>query len=296
MTLAWPRFGDAAGRLLRQPLALGLGLSVVVHLMLLSLHFVAPQPLRLAPVDARLEVVLLNARGDRKPLKAEVLAQANLEAGGDRDEGRARSPLRAERESVDADSLRVQRRRLEQLEEEQRRLIASARSERSTVNPAQRSVQPSTTPAGRDEQDVERAIARLQAQIDRNLSDYSKRPRRLTYGVNAVGVNYARYVDDWATRVERIGTQRYPPEARGQQYDSIIVTVEIDRHGNVVGVVINRKSRFEALNRAVRDIVHAGAPYARFSPEMIREGDILQIVRTWNFTNGTLSTDAVRTP
>ena len=138
------------------------------------------------------------------------------------------------------------------------------------------------------------AIERLQAQVDRQISDYNKRPKRLTYGVNAKGVSYARYVDEWAERIERIGTDRYPQEARGRMYDTLICTVEIDRHGNVVDVVINKPSKYPVLNRAVRQIVHAGAPYSRFTPEMAREGDILQIVRTWSFTNKGLETTAVR--
>ena len=79
-------------------------------------------------------------------------------------------------------------------------------------------------------------------------------------------------------------------------YDALIITVEIDKHGNVVDVIINRKSKHEALNRAVRQIVYAGAPYQRFPPEMARDGDILQIVRTWTFTNDALATEAVKAP
>ena len=103
-------------------------------------------------------------------------------------------------------------------------------------------------------------ISRLQAQIDRQIEDYNKRPRRLTYGVNAVGVNYARYVDAWADTIEQIGTDRFPIEARGKMYDSLIITVEIDRFGNVVDVLINKKSRYESLNRVIKQIVYAGAP------------------------------------
>lgn len=136
-------------------------------------------------------------------------------------------------------------------------------------------------------------ISRLQAQIDREIEDYSKRPRRLTYGVNAVGVKYARYVDAWADTIEQIGTERFPAEARGKMYDSLIITVEIDRFGNVVDVLINKKSRYETLNRVVKQIVYAGAPYRAFTEEMRKEGDILQIVRTWTFTKNSLKTKSV---
>jgi protein TonB len=76
-------------------------------------------------------------------------------------------------------------------------------------------------------------------------------------------------------------------------YDSLIITVEIDRFGNVVDVLINKKSRYEALNRAIKQIVYAGAPYRPFTEEMRKEGDILQIVRTWTFTNNSLKTKSV---
>jgi len=240
-------------------------------------------------------VILLNAQTEAKPLRPEVAAQVSMEGGGDRETGRARSPLPAELEARDGEDLVQRRQRLAELEAQQRKLLALARGPQVYVE--QKGERPSERRAaadGDDARDVDAVIARLQAQIDRQISDYNKRPKRLTYGINAVGVSYARYVDDWAARIERLGTERYPPEARGRIYDSLIITVEIDKHGNVVDVVVNRKSRHEVLNRAVKQIVYAGAPYERFTPEMAREGDILQIVRTWTFTNDTLQTESVR--
>lgn len=280
---------------LRTPLGVGILLSVLLHLGVLALRFAPPEPLRLAPRDAGLEVVLLNARTDRRPAKAEVAAQVDMEGGGEHEHGRAKSPLVADTRVADGTALREQQRRVQELEEQQRRLLALAGG-RPGQPDTERRQDAAPQPRGADAQEVEQAIARLQAQIDRQISDYNKRPKRLTYGVNAVGVSYAKYVEDWATRIERIGTERYPPEARGRLYDTLIITVEIDRHGNVVDVILDRKSKHEVLNKAVRQIVHAGAPYERFPPEMAREGDILQIVRTWTFTNDSLSTASVKQP
>ena len=290
-----PNLGPGAN-LLRDPLAAGVVASVVLHALVLALRFTPPEPIRFAPADPQIEIVLLNAQTQTRPLKPEVLAQVDMEGGGDRDTGRAKSPLPADVRISDGTDLREQARRLQQLEDQQRRLLALAAGSSTVAESRDRpTVTPSITP-GADSQDVERAISRLQAQIDRQISDYNKRPKRLTYGVNAVGVSYARYVEDWATKIERIGTERYPPEARGRMYDSMIITVEIDKHGNVVEVIVNKKSKFDVLNRAVRQIVYAGAPYERFSPEMAREGDILQIVRTWSFTNDSLATQSVKSP
>lgn len=281
---------------LREPLALGVAASVLLHAVVLALRFVPPDPVRLMPQDSRLEVVLLNARTSQRPEKADVLAQVDMSAGGEHDQGRARSPLKAEREAVDSTELVEQRRRIQELEEQQRWLAALARG-KDPIPPPERAVPAPRPPfSGDAPNDVERAIARLQAQIDKQISDYNKRPKRLTFGVNATGVAYARYVADWAARIERLGTERYPPQARGRLYGSMLITVEIDRHGNVIDVILNRKSPHEVLNRAVRDIVYAGAPYEPFPAEMAREGDILQIVRTWTFTREGVATEAASTP
>jgi protein TonB len=277
---------------IREPLVVGAIASLVFHLSLLLIKFVPPVPLVMAPLDSRLEVVLLNAQTAAKPLKPQVLAQVNMEAGGDRDEGRARSPLPARSFVADGNQVVRGQPQSDQTAAQRRRAVALAPG--ALAQPDNPLAERRTATAGDDPAEMARTIARLQAQIDRQLEDYSKRPRRLTFGVTAVGVTYAQYVAAWAAKIEQIGTERYPAEARGRLYDSLIITAEIDSEGNVVDVRINRKSRHEVLNRAAREIVYAGAPYARFTPEMRREGDILQIVRTWSFTNEGLATETIK--
>jgi protein TonB len=277
----------------KDPLAIGFTISLVFHLAVMMVRFAPPDPVKFIPSESQLEVVLVNARTRDAPVAPEVLAQVNMEGGGDRDSGRARSPLPAERKAEDGEALQAQQARVRKLEEQQRQLLAMASGQHAA---------PQSVPVPRDEAVAEESnadetrtqIARLQAQIDRQIEDYNKRPRRLTYGVNAVGVNYARYVDAWADTIERIGTDRFPSEARGRMYDSLIITVEIDRFGNVVDVLVNKKSKYEALNRVIKQIVYAGAPYAPFTDEMRKDGDILQIVRTWTFTNNSLKTGSVK--
>lgn len=288
-----PPAGPVGGLRWRDPLALALLASFLLHAVVLLMRFAPPIPVLFKPADSRLDVVLLNAQTRTKPMSPEVLAQVDQEGGGDHDRGRARSPLPAELAARDGTTLLEQQRRIEAAEAKQRELLAALKGAPMPVRPDAPSELP-VRPEAANRDPAEAVLARMQAEIDRNIEDYNKRPRRMTFGVNAVGVNYARYVADWATRVERIGTERFPLEARGRQYDSLIITVELDRHGNVVEVVINRKSKYEALNKAVRQIVYAGQPYEPFPPEMAKEGDILQIVRTWTFTHDGLETRTLR--
>lgn len=291
---AWPARLGLAELWQRDPLAAAIALSVLLHALALMLRFAPPAPVTFKPIDPQIEVVLLNARSDARPLAPEVAAQVSMQGGGDRDQGRARSPLPAELQARDGDDLAQRRRRQSELETRQRELLALARGPQMAMQPDVPVRQSQHADAGSDDRDIDTVITRLQAQIDKQISDYNKRPKRLVYGINAIGVSYARYVEEWAARIERLGTERYPREARGRYYGSLIITVEIDKHGNVVDVVINRKSKHEVLNRAIKQIVYAGAPYERFTPEMAREGDTLQIVRTWRFTNDSLETAAVK--
>lgn len=277
----------------RDPLALAVLVSILLHAFVLMLRFAPPMPIMMNPNDSRLDVVLLNAQSGARPMTPDVIAQVDQEGGGEHERGRAKSPLPPSAAMRDGSALMAQRRRLDDLEAQQRELLTSMRGP-PVSSPREALPDTAPRPDGADRDTSEAALARMQAEIDRRIDDYNRRPRRLTFGVNAVGAHYARYVTDWAERVERLGTQRYPAEARGRQSDSLVITTEIDRHGNVVDVVINRKSKYEALNRAVRDIVYAGQPYERFPPEMAREGDILQIVRTWTFTHDGLETRTLR--
>ncbi len=279
-------------RWLREPLFWGLLVSTLAHLVLLAVRFVPPPPLLIKPMDSQLEVVLLNAGNEVKPRNAEVVAQISMEAGGDRDKGRAKSPLPADDKVVVGQDVREQARRQQELEQQQLQLLAQLKAG-TEANPAVTQREPDPSIDAPNPSDTRAVIAMLQAQISKDIDAYSKRPRRLTFGVNAIGVSFARYVDDWASKIEELGTDRYPPEARGKFYDSLIVTVEIRRDGSVANFVINKPSRHAILNQAVKRIIYSGQPYERFSAEMTKDGDILQIVRTWTFTNDGLETEAV---
>ena len=278
---------------LRSPLGWGLSASIAVHLLMMAMHFKAPEPILFKANDPQIEIILLNAGTQNKPLKPEVLAQLSMEGGGDRDKGRAKSPLAAEARNQDGDDIVRRKAQIEELETQQRRLMALANDQGVSQTDKNRPVE-MPKEKGVDPTDTDTLITRMQAEISKQIEDYNKRPKRMTYGVNALGVSFAQYVDDWSQKVEAIGTARYPEQARGKLYDSLILTVEIDKFGNVVNVIFNQKSKYDVLNKAARETVYAGAPYNKFTPEMIKQADILQIVRTWYFTNNEVSVEAVK--
>ncbi len=133
-----------------------------------------------------------------------------------------------------------------------------------------------------------KAIARLEAQIDKQTRDYNERPRRGFIGPTTRGASYAMYYAQWKDRVERIGTLNYPTEARGRLYGELTLRVTLNPDGSIYNdeVEVTRSSGSPVLDRAARRIVLLGAPYARFSDELRREYDIFEIFSTFRFTKG----------
>src|SRR4051812_30213718 len=102
---------------------IAIAVSVLLHAGLVGVRFVAPDAFKLQPADPGLEVILVNAKHDRKPIKAEALAQANLDGGGAADTGRSKSPLPDMRKSENGDSVKAAQRRIAELEAVQQNLL-----------------------------------------------------------------------------------------------------------------------------------------------------------------------------
>ncbi|MEI6548650.1 MAG: hypothetical protein WCN85_16670, partial [Burkholderiales bacterium] len=86
--IRWPRAAWGPP-LIRDPLAVALVASLLLHAMIMFARFSPPIQTMLNPADSRLEVILLNARTLNAPLAPEVLAQVNQEGGGENERGRA---------------------------------------------------------------------------------------------------------------------------------------------------------------------------------------------------------------
>lgn len=286
--LAMPRPPASDHAKFERRLKIALVVSFVVHALALSIHFGFPSEDRLAK-DRPLEVVLVNSKTRHRPQDPQTLAQAHLDGGGNTDEDRrAATPLPVSRQQQEGDQFESAQQRVRELEKKQRTLIAQTRSSNPTPSqPVSREVQPDAPPteiAGLDLASSAMAMARLQAQIDRNIEEYNKRPRKKFIGARAEEYRFAQYVEDWRSKVERIGTLNYPTAARGKLYGNLVLTVVVRADGSVDNVEINRSSGHPVLDDAARRIVQMAGPYAAFPPNIRRDTDVLEITRTWFFT------------
>ena len=267
---------------------IALTVSVALHLILLAVRFVAPHMSMARPPDSPLEVILVNARSNDKPVKPLAIAQHDLNGGGEHDAGRATSFLPRARES-DGEVLTESQSAAERLEAEQRRVIAQSSMTKAAVAPeAPPKVEATETAPPTDLNTSMKAIARLEAQIDKDTRDLNARPRRGYIGPTTRGATYALYYSQWKDKVERIGTINYPEEARGRIYGDLMLRVVLNSDGTIYNdeVEVTRSSGSPVLDRAAKRIVRLGAPYGRFSNELLSEYDIFEIRSTFRFTRG----------
>ena len=270
--------------------------SLLLHALLLSLHFGFPDASR-AFQDRALDIILVNSKSARKPTEAQALAQTNLDGGGNtKEDRRAKSPLPPSRKAQDGNELEQAQKRQHDLEATHRRLLAQTRGKNTvapaTESPTQADAAPATEVSGRDLATQALAMAKLEAEVAQKADEYNKWPRKKNIGTRADEYRFARYVEDWRLKIERVGTLNYPEEARGKLYGSLVLSVTIKSDGTVDRVEINRSSGKKVLDDAARRIVMmAGA--APFPPNIRQDTDIVEITRNWTFTSGnTLETSS----
>ncbi|WP_246176227.1 energy transducer TonB [Pandoraea soli] len=295
------------GSLMREhPLATGLAFSALVHLLALAVHFVAPDSFRLHSADTPLDVVLVNAKSANAPDKATALAQANLAGGGEHDGERATSPLPSRALDRDGAPVAQIQRNVSELEATQEKLLTQLRNQYAAMPASQRHrADAPQRGQGLDDQNVDQKIARLQAEIDKQLRAYQTRPKRGQVTANTREVAYARYFDTLRHRVERYGTEHFPQIGNERLYGELIVTLNVNQRGglgyhkdgwNVAGVEVTRSSGNRDLDRRAVAIVQASAPFGDFSPEMRQRYDILEIVTRMTFSRQGVQAETLASP
>lgn len=272
-----------------QILPITIAVSIVVHAALLMIKFIPPDAKLLENLTPPLEVVLVNSKSKSKPLKADALAQASLDGGGNTEEDRrAKSNLPAVTEDKSTSEVTLAARRVEQLEEETKRLLAQLRSTYSADPASPKEKKAQLEAKGKEETEVDLAkleIARLEAQIAKQWEQYQKLPKRKFIGARTDEVAYAEYVDQWREKIERVGTRNFPEEARRRGiFATLLLTVSIRANGTVESVEIDRSSGYPFLDRAAKRIVEMSSPFPPFPDAIRREYDILSVTRNWSFT------------
>ncbi len=265
-----------------------IGISVTMHLVVLTIHFRPFELKHATDTGPPLEIALVNARTVTKPTKADILAQANLDGGGNTDaDRRAKTPLPVLPKNNPEQQVAVATQKVEMLERRTQEMMAQLRSlpkVPSVQKPAEATERTDLPTANELMQRTLEAM-RLEAQIAKDMDTYQKRPKRRFVGARAEEYRFARYIEDWRLKVERIGNLNYPEAARQLQlFGTLLLTVSIRSDGSVENVELNRTSGNRILDAAAVRIVEMSGPFSPFPDDIRRDTDVLHITRTWSFT------------
>jgi protein TonB len=264
--------------------------SVLAHASLLAIRFAAPDAFRLQPADPGLEVILVNAKHARAPVKADALAQANLDGGGNADAGRAQSPLPDLRKIENGDSIKALQRRIAELEQQQKNVLTKVRQSQFNSAPVADQAKPDPSRTGADNADSAKAIARMTAEITQRIADENKRPKKTFISPSTREVGYAMYYKAMQKRVEEVGTLNFPQQNGHKLYGELVVYIPIFQDGSLYekegGPRVERSSGNPALDKAALSIVRRAAPFGKFPANMRSsdKDDLWIVVTRFKFT------------
>lgn len=277
-------------------LQLALGVSALLHAVVLTTRFVDPQSFDRIFKDTPLEVILVNAKSNAKPEFANAIAQASLLGGGQFEKGRATSPLPPSALTDLGDSAEDAQKKVDVLQEQQTLLLAHLKKQLASMPP------PDLKAASNDIQRAEREEKRKQlvnllAEIEKRINEENARPKkRYTSPATREGVE-AIYLSKFIDKVETLGTQNFPSLAGKKLYGELIMVIHLNAKGEILETEIAQSSGHQSLDRIAQAIVKAGAPYGNFTPAMLKEFQIIVTPRRFEFKrNETLETQTVLAP
>lgn len=264
--------------------------SLLAHGLMLLVHFVSPDAFKVAPTDPGLEVILVNAKHAAKPLKADAVAQANLDGGGTADAGRSKSPLPDMKKMETGESVKASKRRIDELEQKQQELLTVNSKTPVAAAPITEKSKADPVATGADLLETAKAIARQSAEISQKIEDQNKRPRKKFISPSTLEAGYAMYYKTMQKRVEDIGTLNFPQQNGRKLYGELVLSIPIFQDGTIYqkegGIRIERSSGNTALDNATLNIVRRSAPFGRFPPNMRSKDkdDVWVIISKFHFT------------
>jgi protein TonB len=245
-----------------------------------------------APRAPGLDVTLAQVRDDAPDETADFLAQADQRGSGSVDE--VSDPGSPVNSAFDAPAIRPVLEAGGSPPAATRDPLPTLTSTRSEQRSAARDAHERRTqveaPAPRPAE-ASAEIASLVARLDAQQKAYARLPRveRLTSAATRAAAD-AAYLYTWKQRIETIGNQHYPVEARRRRlYGDLRLLVALRADGSVKEVRVLQSSGYALLDDAAMQIVRLSAPFEPFPPELRARADELEIIRTWQFRSNRLT-------
>jgi periplasmic protein TonB len=264
-------------------LQIALGVSVVVHAAVLTLRIVDPEGFNRVFQDTPLEVVLVNARSNEKPDRAQAIAQSNLAGGGELEKGRATSPLPPSALTSIGDAAEDEQQKIEQMQEQQMLMLAQIKRTLAAMPPADPKLA-RNNPQAAAREDKRRHLMKLLAEIEKRINEENARPKKRYISPSTREEVYAVYYDTLRRKIEDRGTHNFPELAGRKLYGELTMIVTVNHDGRVLDTEVVESSGNQTLDRRAATIARAAGPFGRFNDAMRRKADQIVVVSRFKFT------------
>ena len=265
-------------------LQIALFASVAVHAVLLTVRFIDPESFNRVFEDTPMEVILVNAKTNEKPDKAQVIAQYSLAGGGDADKGRATSPLPPSLLTDFGDATEEEAaQKLHTLQEQQTLLLAQVKSQLAALPPPDPNQAANKTDQ-MEREEKRRQLVKILAEIERRINQENARPKKRYISPAAREEVYAVYYDALRHAIEDKGTENFPQSGGKKLYGELTMIVTVNHNGRVLDTEIVETSGNRTLDRQAAAIARSAGPFGNFSAAMRRQADQILVVSRFKFT------------
>ncbi|PID45590.1 MAG: energy transducer TonB [Proteobacteria bacterium] len=268
------------------PLFATFPVAIFIHgVLLLGTGFMMPEP---SPVrkGTLLDITLVNTQSEEAPKEADFIAESNQQGSGTLDEKKRISSASAS----DAPSLtngdktfRSEESAPEVLPKPKPKVLTTkGKTDKVIKKDVQDEEVKEPKVVRNDVSEKAEEIATLMAEMNREEQKYARRPRiHFVDSISAKSAVEARYIQNWAKKLERIGNINFPEEAiRLSLSGTLILNATLDRAGRVVEMQIDVSSGSRILDKAALRIVKLAAPYEPLPSEIRKKYDRLNITRS----------------
>lgn len=261
-------------------------LALVFHGMLyFGVGFKLPS-LHKTAYEKTFNVVLAQFETDKKPEKADFIGQADQEGGGESEEILSPSATEmAQFNDPDLISSEPQSKRQTHAEMQPQHEVITAQGQTSQLaKPDDILETEQQLPDAASLIDKSYQLSGLIANLDNSDINQAKRDRKRSVSASIHRASDALYLDSWRRKIERVGNQNYPEQAKlDQVFGNLTLKVAINRNGTINQVAILKSSGSKVLDNAALKIVRLAAPFKPLTEEMSKDTDILEIIRVWRF-------------
>ena len=262
---------------------IALAVSFVVHAVPLTIRFVDPESFNRVFQDTPLEVILVNATTDDKPVKAQAIAQSAMAGGGEADAGRATTFLPASELTSVGDADADTRQKLDTMQEQQSQLLLQLKKQLALLPVPDVNSVPST-PEAKAQEEKRRQLSKLLGEIEKRITQENARPKKRYISPATREEVYAIYYDQLRQKIEARGTTNFPEAAGKQLYGKLTLILTVNHDGQVLATEVIESSGSLTLDRRAQAIASSAGPFGAFSSAMRKKADQIVLVSRFKFT------------